>query len=340
MKYSSLEPQTKLVSGDQLPHAGPFSGWNFDPWNHHASHSNPKMDSTWDCRSSTQSFVCGSVLIVIVALLSACGGGARKIADETTVQNPYLKQSRMLSDVGIMAMQRERWDYAGSVFERALKEAQLADDSLLVAKQWYNLGTAHTAAKKYRQALHDFSQSQAVAKQADDSIGLMRARLAWMLLSVRTGDNLGNEKTWQPQLLAETYPADVHLAAARLAQQQKRLNVAKQEYGIVLKKGGMSRSGLLYRGQAHLGLAMIAREEKSPKHAKQAVEASLQLLRQAGSPRLIAHALLLYGKLELTSIDRRSALQRALVIYQRLEDARGQRDCLAVLQKINSHTVK
>jgi len=272
-----------------------------------------------------------SVLIVLVALLSACGGGARKIADES-VQNPYKKQARTLSDVGIMAMQRERWGYAGSVFERALKEAQLADDSRLVAKQWYNLGTAHAAAKQYRQALHDFSESQAIAKQADDSIGLMRARLAWTLLSVQA-----ESKAWQPALLAEIYPVDVHLAAARLAQQQKRLNVAKQEYGIVLKKGGMSRSGLLYRGQAYLGLAMIAREEKSPERAKQAVDKSLQLLRQAGSPRLIAHALLFYGKLELASIDRRSALQRALVIYQQLEDARGQRDCLAALQKINSH---
>jgi len=48
------------MSGDPLPHAGPFLGWDFDPWNHHASHSNPKMDSTWDCSSSTQRFVCGS----------------------------------------------------------------------------------------------------------------------------------------------------------------------------------------------------------------------------------------------------------------------------------------
>ncbi len=63
----------KLVSGDLLPHfgpfsswpifelahfrAGPFSSWNFAPWNHHAVYSIPKMDSKWDCKLSTQSFV-------------------------------------------------------------------------------------------------------------------------------------------------------------------------------------------------------------------------------------------------------------------------------------------
>jgi len=56
----SFEPLAKLVSGDRLPHFGPFPGWNFAPWNHHASHSIPKMDSKWDCHSSTQSFARGS----------------------------------------------------------------------------------------------------------------------------------------------------------------------------------------------------------------------------------------------------------------------------------------
>ncbi|MDQ6993491.1 MAG: hypothetical protein Q9M31_08445, partial [Mariprofundus sp.] len=33
----------------------------FAPWNHHAPHSTSKMDSKWDCRSSTQSFAIGSL---------------------------------------------------------------------------------------------------------------------------------------------------------------------------------------------------------------------------------------------------------------------------------------
>ncbi len=54
------EPLAKLVSGDRLPYFGPFPRWNFGPWNHHAPHSIPKMDSKRDCRSSTQSFARGS----------------------------------------------------------------------------------------------------------------------------------------------------------------------------------------------------------------------------------------------------------------------------------------
>ncbi|MDQ6958652.1 MAG: hydantoinase B/oxoprolinase family protein, partial [Mariprofundaceae bacterium] len=46
---------------NRLPHFGPFPSWNFGPWNHHAPHSTPKMDSKWDCRSSTQSFASGSI---------------------------------------------------------------------------------------------------------------------------------------------------------------------------------------------------------------------------------------------------------------------------------------
>ncbi|MDQ6993911.1 MAG: hypothetical protein Q9M31_10575, partial [Mariprofundus sp.] len=38
----------------------PISALLFAPWNHHAPHSTSKMDSKWDCRSSTQSFAIGS----------------------------------------------------------------------------------------------------------------------------------------------------------------------------------------------------------------------------------------------------------------------------------------
>jgi len=58
----AIEPLAKLVSGDRLPHFGPFPSCNFAPWNHHAAHSISKMDSKWDCRSSTQSFARGSIV--------------------------------------------------------------------------------------------------------------------------------------------------------------------------------------------------------------------------------------------------------------------------------------
>jgi len=278
-----------------------------------------------------------TVWFVCVALLSACsGGGAHKPVD-APVPNPYVKRAKALTDVGILAMQRERWAYARNVFARALKEAQLADESRLVAQQWYNLGTANAAALHNQAALRDFSEAQIVAKRANDQTGFARARLAWVLLTIQTGKKSSHGKMWQPDVFADKYPVDIHLAAARLAQKQNRLHVAKQEYELVLKKSSKFRPGLLYRGQAHLGLAMLARAEQDKQRAIQQVKASIVLLREVGSPRLLAHALLFYGKLDTGIDDRRNALQRALVIYQRLEDVRGQRDCLAELQEIDGH---
>jgi len=270
-----------------------------------------------------------SACLVVAALLAACGGGAHNTTNES-VRNPYVKSAKTLTDAGVSAMQRERWDYARNVFERALKAAQLTDDPRLVAKEWYNLGTAHAASGWHQKALHDFSKAQAVAERANDPVTAIRARLARALLPGQIND-------WQPDVLPAKYPADVHLAAARLAQNQTRQDVAKQEYYLVLKKSENSRLGLLYQAQAHLGMAMLARQEQDMERAKQEVEAALGLLRQVGSPRLIAHALLFYGKLEIVTDDRRGLLQRALVIYQALEDIRGQRDCLTVLVKIENH---
>jgi len=272
-----------------------------------------------------QAYAC----LVAVALLASCGGSHRNAADDV-VQNPYTKKAKTLTDAGVSAMQRERWDYARNVFGRALKAAQLTDDPRLVAKEWYNLGTAHAASGQYQKALRDFSEAQAVAKRANDPVTTIRARLARALLPGQIND-------WQPDVLAVKYPADVHLAAARLAQKQMRQDVAKQEYHLVLKKSGNSRLGLLYQAQAHLGMAMLARKEQDMGSAKQEVEESLGLLRQVGSPRLIAHALLFYGKLGVATNDRRGSLQRALVIYRTLEDVRGQRACLTVLAEIENH---
>jgi tetratricopeptide (TPR) repeat protein len=157
-----------------------------------------------------------------------------------------------------------------------------------------------------------------------------------VLLLMQTGNKPDHEKIWQPDVFADEYPVDVHLAAARLAQKQNRRHVAKQEYELVLKKSSKFRPGLLYRGQAHLGLAMLARAEQDKQRAIQQVKASIVLLREVGSPRLLAHALLFYGQLDADIDDRRNALQRALVIYQQMEDGRGERDCLMTLVQVET----
>jgi len=270
---------------------------------------------------------CLYACLVATVLLAACGG-ARNAADEAV--NPYVKRAKTLTEAGISAMQRERWEYAKNVFERALKAAQLTDDPRLVAKEWYNLGTAHAAAGQYQEALHDFNEAQAVAEQVKYPVTVIRARLARSLLP-------GQLNSWQPDVFAMKYPEDVHLAAARLAQMQKRQEVAKQEYLLVLKKAGKSRLGMLYLAQAHLGLAILARENHDMANTKREVEEALGLLRRVGAPRLIAYALLFYGKLEIPVNDRRGSLQRALVIYQTLGDVRGQRACLTVLTEIENH---
>lgn len=92
-----------------------------------------------------------------------------------------------------------------------------------------------------------------------------------------------------------------------------------------------------YPIDVHLAAARLAQKQQRHYVAKQEVEASLGLLRQVGYPRLVAYALLFYGKLEIATHDRNRLLQRALVIYRTLEDVKGQRACLLALTKIGSH---
>ncbi len=106
------EPLAKLMSGDRLPHFGPFPGLNFAPWNHHAAHSIPKMVSKRDCRSSTQSFARGSGIYGILpadvplkVLLrmaeSALKGGVRilQLRDKKQGYKRTLERAQALRDL-------------------------------------------------------------------------------------------------------------------------------------------------------------------------------------------------------------------------------------------------
>jgi len=71
-KNGKNEPLAKVVSGNLLPHFGVFLSWIFDPWNHHASQSIPKIHSKWDCILSTQTFASGSEEVNYLRHVHAC----------------------------------------------------------------------------------------------------------------------------------------------------------------------------------------------------------------------------------------------------------------------------
>jgi len=99
------------MNGDRLPHAGPFPSWNFYPWNHHANKHQtcnpiarwdstvcfPKMDSEWDCRSSTQSFAIGSKVaaLMLCILLTACGANHETLTQHGVI---HLTHAQALSN--------------------------------------------------------------------------------------------------------------------------------------------------------------------------------------------------------------------------------------------------
>ncbi len=140
------------------------------------------------------------------------------------------------------------------------------------------------------------------------------------------------EAAWTPSALAGKWPADVHLAAARLAQYQGRNDVAGEEYRRAADRSNRkTRAGLTYRAQAHMGLAMLAHAAGNNNAARKETEQALQLCRQVGAPRLAAHALLLSSELDGDAAARRDSLERALSIYRALQDERGQRESLEAL---------
>ena len=259
---------------------------------------------------------------LVLALLAA-GCGARH-APEESVENPYARQAQALTQAGIAAMQRERWDYAANVFARALKAAQLTADVRLAAHEWYNLGTAHAAMGKNDEAAADFRRAEELAREAGDAAHVMRARLARALLP-------GGDDAWRPGALPANFPADVHLAAGRLAERRGDAKAAAEEYGRALKRADKSRIGLLYQGEARLGLARLARAAGDAGQAARHAEAAITLFRQVGAPRLIAHALLLDARVTVDPARARHQARQAWLIYQALEDGRGQRDALQLL---------
>ncbi|MDT8376635.1 MAG: hypothetical protein RQ867_07860 [Mariprofundaceae bacterium] len=266
--------------------------------------------------------------VVLLLLLTACGGGGNQVI----IENPYAEKMKELSRNGVAAMQKERWEIAESSFDRALQAAQLANDPVLIARAWYNLGMLHVASGELMRGEAALKRAQSVAIQHGLTVSQLRSRIALALLYQKRGD-----EAWQPEALPSTMPVDLHLSAARLAQLQGRYGVARQEYDFVLSKAGDARPGLLYKADAHMGLALMAEQQQDHETASREAESVLQISRKIGAPRQAAHALFLKATLTQNVAEKRDSLQDALAIYRALKDLHGQSDTLHQLMHLAEH---
>jgi tetratricopeptide (TPR) repeat protein len=262
--------------------------------------------------------------LMVAGMLCACTGGNR----HTEVENPYIEKSRHFTQAGMTAMQRERWAYAQISFERALASLQLTDDQSLIAQAWYNLGMARKFNGETERAQTALQTAWETANQQHDTLTALRARLALALLQERP--------EWFPSSLRANLPADIHLSAARLAQKQRRLETAREEYLLALKRSDASRQGLTYKGQAYLGLGLLALEKSDAETARHNMQRALALFRQVGSPKLIAYTLLRLATVDTTDPTRAANIRRALTIYRTLNDESGQKACMEALKGIGA----
>lgn len=264
--------------------------------------------------------------IAVLLLLTACGSSGQK----TVVDNPYAERMKELSRNGVAAMQRERWLVAEKLFDRALQAAQLANHPGLIGQAWYNLGTLHVSAGSDKKGEDALKRAIGVAEQHRLEVTHMRAKIAL----ARLHQKQGNRAAWQPGALASSMPTDLHLSLARLAQLQKRYDVARHEYLFVSTRKSSGRASMLYKAEAHMGLALIAEQFQDYETARQEAKRVLNLSRKIGAPRLAAHALLLSAKLEENEDAKQDDLQDALAIYQALKDMRGEKDTLLQLKAL------
>jgi len=264
-----------------------------------------------------------AMLLASVLMLASCGGSGQK----NIVDNPYAERMKELSRNGVVAMQRERWLPAQNLFDRALQAAQLANDPVLIAQAWYNLGSLHLSSGSDDKGEAALRQAAEVAGEHRLEVILLRTQIALALIDQKRGIN----NSWKPDTISASMPLDIHLSFARLAQLQGRYEVSLRAYDFVLNRRDTDRTSLLYKINAHMGIALVAEQQKKYTDALQEVEKVLALSREVGAPRLAAHALMLKAKLVESDSAQEDSLEDALAIYQVLEDRRGQKNALIQL---------
>jgi len=126
---------------------------------------------------------------------------------------------------------------------------------------------------------------------------------------------------------------DVFLSAGKLSHLQGDMAAAKKAYRRVASLD-KDPDTIYLVAQAHLALALVARDEGEHGQALLMSKQVLLLAKEAGLPMLAGHALLLQGYL----LDDVVKLEHAWQMYQVLGDFKGQYDALQALVKhVSTH---
>lgn len=275
-----------------------------------------------------------SLLWALLLSLFAASCAGSSTSKPEPIGNPYAERARVFINGGMLALQEERWLLAEREFSQALLSAQLADDLSLIGQCWYNLGSVRVALDQRLEAETAFRRAWELARQQADPLLGTRARLALTMIKLRAGEQA--DATDLEQLLSSSWPTDIYLQAARIAQLQQQPELAKKAYEEALKGRGKTRSALKMRAEAHMGLALLARSAGEMNEAHRQADQALVICHDIGAARLTAHALLLKGQLLPLGAgdERKSQLERALDIYSALNDREGQRQSLQQLRQL------
>lgn len=265
--------------------------------------------------------------LIMLLLMTACV--AKHELPQTQVTNPYQARAEGLARAGVDALDREQWNRAQTLFEKSLQAATLADDQRLMSLAWYNLGRTQAVRGDAKAARTAFQQAILQADAIHDVVSMKRAALALALLDERGAFQDKELASADLLRVPDSFPIDIHLAAARLAEIRHQSELAQHAYERVLEMAGQDRSGLTYAARAHLGLVALARSETAPdggvkdsawKHLNQAIG----ILRRVGGPRLMLQALNLAAEMETDPTRRQQWQQRATAVQQALHQARSE----------------
>ncbi|NWF36731.1 tetratricopeptide repeat protein [Mariprofundus sp. KV] len=279
-------------------------------------------------RSRRYSLVIAAATLLLLSCAASTGNKPAELS------NPYMLKAENHTDNGMAAMQQERWDAAIRSFSRALTAAQLADDTSTVTHSWYNLASAQSSAGLNSEAEASYAQVMQLAQRHQDEVMQLRAQLALHLMQQRLGrlpDSFSLQQLPESLFTKQQWPADLHLQAARLAQRLGKNDAAADAYQLLVKRNKTKASEYRMAAEAHMGLALLARDNGENQRAVNEAEQALSYCRRIGAPRLTAHALLLQGELAPEKVEKRDKLERALDIYIALNDHNGQKKALSRL---------